>query len=353
MRSASSNSGKGAARLAWGVAAAIALGALGLVAALRTLGPSDERPEIYAIAGPQPGDLAPGLVDIEDNVRNYGLDVDLPYRFSTNSLGFRGPDPSGTGPLVLVLGDSFAFGMGVDDGATFSDYLVKVLGERVPGVRVLNAGVPGYTITDQLDQFRAKLRDLGPALVLVCHTSSDIKEMARPVSFRRLLGHDDEAEGRSDAGVQRLIDQAGGDKATAVRRYWTFTEEDLRRDAGRGEWPKLAELDERYVAGALALSRSAARVGAKVAFVFWAETYGLGGGDVTALETALAAVGVPSFRAARAMLASHGPDRKLYLPDDHFSPLGNEVTAKQVGEWLIETKLVDRASARRTAPTAP
>ena len=148
----------------------------------RSVGVPD-RPDTYDVTGPQPGDLAPGL-DIEDNVRNYGLDHDLRYRFRTNSLGFRGPEPAANGgPVVLILGDSFAFGMGTDEGETFPDHLRKQLARTHPRVVVHNAAIPGYTITDQIEQWQAKLSKLQVDLVLVCHTASDLKEMARPTSF--------------------------------------------------------------------------------------------------------------------------------------------------------------------------
>lgn len=62
-------------------------------------------------------------------------------RFSTNSLGFRGPEP-GRFPErgVLFLGDSFTSGYGVDDGEEFPDLVRRGLEASGIDVPVVNAG---------------------------------------------------------------------------------------------------------------------------------------------------------------------------------------------------------------------
>jgi len=64
-------------------------------------------------------------------------------KFSTNSLGHRGPEPAGFPKHpVLFLGDSFTSGYGVNDGEEFPD-LVRVAleqrGRTIP-IPVVNAG---------------------------------------------------------------------------------------------------------------------------------------------------------------------------------------------------------------------
>src|SRR3990167_3315053 len=62
-------------------------------------------------------------------------------RFSTNSLGFRGPEPAGfPGRGVLFLGDSFTTGYGVNDGEEFPDLVRRGLEASGIGVPVVNAG---------------------------------------------------------------------------------------------------------------------------------------------------------------------------------------------------------------------
>lgn len=91
----------------------------------------------------------------------YAPDTALPYRLlpgvsqhidtgetdwwvHVNQGGYRAPspaaEPSPSGPYLLGLGDSFAFGHGTD----FEDSLYGILDRELEGVSVRNASVPGY-----------------------------------------------------------------------------------------------------------------------------------------------------------------------------------------------------------------
>ncbi|HZR81337.1 MAG TPA: GDSL-type esterase/lipase family protein [Candidatus Binatia bacterium] len=86
----------------------------------------------------------------------------------TDRRGMRGPERSDADarPLVLAVGDSTTYGVGVDETDAYPAVLEGLLRERgVPGT-VLNAGVPGYGF-DQT--YRAALRridEVAPDLVL-------------------------------------------------------------------------------------------------------------------------------------------------------------------------------------------
>lgn len=94
--------------------------------------------------------LAPG---ISERMRGPEYDVEI----ATNSLGMRDEDPGPkAGPRVLLLGDSFAMGYGVDRGRLFADLLEQEL-----HIDVVNAGTGGYEIVQQprvLDEFGPKLQ---------------------------------------------------------------------------------------------------------------------------------------------------------------------------------------------------
>lgn len=59
-------------------------------------------------------------------------------RFSSNSLGWRGPEPGGPTAEIVFLGDSFTMGYGVDDGLEFPRLLAGALGRSV-----VNMGLGG------------------------------------------------------------------------------------------------------------------------------------------------------------------------------------------------------------------
>ncbi len=93
-------------------------------------------------------------------------------RYRTNDAGQRNlarPDVP-AGPAVLVVGDSFTFGIGADD----ADIWPSILQSRTARVRVLNLGVAGYgldqmlvTLTETIDTYR-------PAVVVMAFIGDDL-----------------------------------------------------------------------------------------------------------------------------------------------------------------------------------
>jgi len=73
---------------------------------------------------------------------------------ATNAWGLRGPEVSADTLTrrVLVLGDSYTFGWGMDDTAGFVRRLETSLREKYPGtpVECINGGIPGYSIYQQI-----------------------------------------------------------------------------------------------------------------------------------------------------------------------------------------------------------
>jgi lysophospholipase L1-like esterase len=69
-----------------------------------------------------------------------------------------GPSDSSRSTTVIALGDSFTFGMGVDDSATFPAQLEAALRRRAAPARVINAGVISYQVNQELDLLQETLR---------------------------------------------------------------------------------------------------------------------------------------------------------------------------------------------------
>lgn len=72
---------------------------------------------------------------------------------------------------VAVLGDSLAWGWGVDDGETFCDL---VEGELGPDVELLNFGVPGYGTDQHVWLLEGPVARYEPDLVLLCFVLNDV-----------------------------------------------------------------------------------------------------------------------------------------------------------------------------------
>lgn len=99
--------------------------------------------------------LAPGI-----SVRMRGPEYDV--EIATNSLGMRDDEPGPkSAPRVLLLGDSFAMGYGVERGRIFADLLEAEL-----GIDVVNAGTGGYEIVQQLRVLEQNASALHPDLVV-------------------------------------------------------------------------------------------------------------------------------------------------------------------------------------------
>ena len=95
-----------------------------------------------------------------------------------NGLGLRGPEierrkPPGV-PRVLVFGDSFVFGIGVDEDHDFTSRLQARLAETSPrGCEVVNMGVSGYSTDQELLLFQELGAELAPDLVILVATDND------------------------------------------------------------------------------------------------------------------------------------------------------------------------------------
>ena len=92
------------------------------------------------------------------------------HRPKLNRLGFRGPEPDALAgdPLVAIVGDSFAFGQGVEEGERFGNLLEGMLRERM-GVRhrVLTLARPGAGPEDHLRILEDHVAPLRPELVVL------------------------------------------------------------------------------------------------------------------------------------------------------------------------------------------
>jgi lysophospholipase L1-like esterase len=109
--------------------------------------------------------------------------VEFRTRVVTNALGFRdprlpGPKPAGT-VRVVVLGDSFTQGYGVEEEEAYPRRLERLLNQRRPGTRheVINLGVPGACPLD----YDAHLEEVGlayePDVVVVGLMANDVSDI--------------------------------------------------------------------------------------------------------------------------------------------------------------------------------
>lgn len=100
--------------------------------------------------------------------------------YRVNALGLRGPEtriekPPGT-RRVAVLGDSIAFGYWVEGKDAFPQQLEALLGPLGEGpVEVLDFGVPGYNLDQQIEVLRSKALAFSPDVVAVAFCLNDLE----------------------------------------------------------------------------------------------------------------------------------------------------------------------------------
>ena len=83
---------------------------------------------------------------------------------NVNRLGLRDDEQSLNSPEIVVLGDSYAMGWGVDENETFSSII-----ENKSGMKVLNAGIPSYGTVREFEIL--KRIDLGALKYLIIQYS--------------------------------------------------------------------------------------------------------------------------------------------------------------------------------------
>jgi hypothetical protein len=118
------------------------------------------------------------------------------WHIATDGAGIRGPSAWSEGgrTRLLVLGDSFAFGEGVEPAARF-DMLVQ---KRLPHLSVVNLGVMGYGPDQQLLRAKQWLTTLrrGDALLLLTYEGNDFHDLARTRHGGRSKPWLEEVDGR-------------------------------------------------------------------------------------------------------------------------------------------------------------
>lgn len=131
-----------------------------------------------------------GLHTLQPNVCTGWSSGELRGTLTTNSLGFRGPEftpppthTHTTGPpdstdrthRILVLGDSFVFGWGVDDTQTLPSLLSERLNAHADGspYTVFNFGVPGYSPGRLALALREYAPEIRPDLIIIVVSESN------------------------------------------------------------------------------------------------------------------------------------------------------------------------------------
>ncbi len=101
--------------------------------------------------------------------------------YTINGHGFRGPDlsvkKSPDTKRIALLGDSFVFGWGADDGHTISAFMERILragGQDAASYEVINSGVPGFNTAQMKEYLLRKTLALDLDFLVLFVSANDI-----------------------------------------------------------------------------------------------------------------------------------------------------------------------------------
>jgi lysophospholipase L1-like esterase len=153
---------------------------------------------------------------------------ELTYTAKINALGLRGPLPATGKPVVLCVGDSTTFGSYVEEDDTYP----RQLQDRLSASSIVNAGVPRWTITDEVEFLAEALPQLEPRAVVILFCGNDLVELDKAPARERAL----RSRGWwSDLRTRLAIPEVMLNVSLSLRRSYLES---------RGRWPPEMRADQ-------------------------------------------------------------------------------------------------------------
>jgi len=279
----------------------------------------------------------------------------------TNSLGFRGREFLNPEDQVnhlknfdlriYFLGDSITFGHYIEEERTIAFRLEHNLQEKT-GKRVLimNGSVPGYNTFQQLGQYRRNVKKLSPHLVILGFSLSDITERYTSlISFGGerffMTGIDTTValngfqkkwllSGLRDAMRRYMKGKARRDERTWVRILW--------QDPRALELKKAWETNFRELEMLIAATKAD---GLPFLVVIYPDSEQLPAPqELNIPQRNLAQFftqqNIPLLDLLKSKKLLHHKPNSLYIDETHFSPLGSDLIAKEIGKWILNLGLL-------------
>jgi len=247
--------------------------------------------------------------------------------YDVNSRGFRGAELDPSRPKVVVLGDSFAFGMGVTSQDTFCSRIERALAPRFdPAPQLVNTGVPGYGSIEEAERLADLVGDVKPRAVVVVYVPND------PIP------HPDSVD-RAD-----LIEPAAGGQAPRIVR---LVGDALRRsssDRAVEDWYAsyyFGERSARWDAAKAALAsmkRTATGVGAKFGVVLFPLLHRLSDSPFARIHATVAdacrEIGAPVLDLAPAFAKETDRATWVHPADHHPNARAHEIAAEAMAPFV-------------------
>ena len=343
--------------------ASLAVG-LGLAEALVHLVGADPDPRIhYAVRSGICCDVDPQAVwRIRPHIDVTWRNDEYVEHTRTNALGMRGPEPAAerAQARILAVGDSFTFGVGVNDDESYPAVLAQMLHERGVEAEVLNAGVPGYGFDQAQRAALSWSAALRPDLVLVgvhcTDLSGDWDVPLWDLHDGRLVPVDPRRnwialQFRLQRSAPRLLRRLRLWR-TLVAALWhadPFRQLPRRDEDGLRAWQR-----DKIVAALSGPERVAPRVGA-ILMPCKEDLDGSAAALWSDLGSRLEAVGVPTLVPGTEIRGDSGGQRgrSLFFERDiHLDVAGNRWLAARVESFVLERGLLPARAPARPDPVA-
>jgi lysophospholipase L1-like esterase len=328
---------------------------------------------------PQLGEIP---VPYQRGVRN--SPTGFTFRYSNNSLGWRGGweyrPVKQTEYRVLFLGDSFTYGIGVNDDQTFAAQVEKTLSAAHLSVEVLNAGCPGKGTDYELKLFQTVGYKFHPDLTILCFFCNDFEDNARGQfytigprgelsaktlncrggtmktvlaylpGYNWLISWSQAANLVKQAGVNLMVNQAQKTGPDATRGLVvTYT-----RGAHGFAAAANKRLTELYV-GQLNAAVKHANGSLRICYIPIAQevldyhrTHTISADERAVLQIA-AENGLPLWSLTPLLALSGQPIDRLYYQEGHWTAAGHELAARYLSRQ-IENQLWRRRQLKQTEP---
>jgi lysophospholipase L1-like esterase len=289
-----------------------------------------------------------------------------PYHVQTNSAGLRNvAELSDSAFRILAVGDSQTFGAYVANEDTWPAWTENDLNlhfKDAGRVQVLNGGISGYTISDELGYLKDKGVALRPKLVLLAVIENDITDLRKDLSGAPMRPKDGalstlqtslRAIGRSSALVSLAEKVKTGIQFTAARV-------DIRRGEGDAHAPGEVPSDQdalvrRYGELFREMVSLLKGEGINLAVLYIPRAEALDEGRAPMVEPVVrglaAETGLPYLDVTPILQRQPDPAERLYLlqkdaqtgrltGNGHLSREGHAAVAGAVSQWLITSGLV-------------
>jgi hypothetical protein len=330
--------GKSAVRNMLLVAVSLAIGLVTLEAAGRVVATTVLKTGKLFRPDPELGWIPLANLDVSRKNANGDL-----WHIETDDAGIRGPSswPDAEHRRLLVLGDSFAFGEGVDPADRF-DTLIQ---EQIPNLAVVNLGVMGYGPDQQLLRARAWKSDLrrGDVLLLLTY-GNDYYDLAR-------TRHGGRSKPWLEDADDRLIEHGPAiDVFDHLRdRSYVFTlvtRSVAQLGASERTQERLERVDELYRKWVVQEVEDLVARGVLVVIAHHGDQVFELPFDVDAMF-AKTCPAVSGCLALDEVLAEH-PRDEIFLADGHWAAGGHRVAAEQIAAYLrtLPGFEADRASSQ-------